>query len=424
MEKKIEKNGSQVVITFTTSGDEWKNAQNKEFNKLSAKLKVDGFRQGHVPASIAKARINPAEVLHEALFTLVNKEYSNVINEEKLTVIAEPKLNVTKVSPDELECTVTVALPPVVTLGEYKGIKVAKETVEVTDEDIKNEINKELNNHATLMVKEEAAENGDTVIIDFKGYIDDVPFDGGEAKAYELKLGSNSFVPGFEDQLVGIKAEEEKTISITFPENYVENLAGKEAKFVVKCHDVKKTVLPELDEEFVSELALEGITTVDQYKEKLTNDLKSRKEREAENKRLNEIVETIVNNASVDIADTLLEDEAKAMIDNIKKQVESNGLKFEDYLKINNIDETKLLADKKVEAEHNIKGMLVIDEICRQENIVVDSKALNEKYEELAKMYNMKVEDVKKALEPNKNDVLRNLRNELFTKFVLENNND
>ena len=424
MEKKIEKNGSQVVITFTTNGDEWKNAQNKEFNKLSAKLKVDGFRQGHVPASIAKARINPAEVLHEALFTLVNKEYSNVINEEKLTVIAEPKLNVTKVSPDELECTVTVALPPVVTLGEYKGIKVAKETVEVTDEDIKNEINKELNNHATLMVKEEAAENGDTVIIDFKGYIDDIPFDGGEAKAYELKLGSNSFVPGFEDQLVGIKAEEEKTISITFPENYVENLAGKEAKFVVKCHDVKKTVLPELDEEFVSELSLEGITTVDQYKEKLTNDLKSRKEREAENKRLNEIVETIVNNASVDIADTLLEDEAKAMIDNIKKQVESNGLKFEDYLKINNIDETRLLADKKVEAEHNIKGMLVIDEICRQENIVVDSKALNEKYEELAKMYNMKVEDVKKALEPNKNDVLRNLRNELFTKFVLENNND
>lgn len=424
MEKKIEKNGSQVVITFSTSGDEWKNAQNKEFNKLSAKLKVPGFRPGHVPSNIAKSRINPAEVMHEALFALVNKEYSACINEEKLTVIAEPKLNVTKISENELECTVTVALPPVVTLGEYKNIKVAKDNVEVTDQDVEAEINKELSNHATMMVKEGEAKLGDTVIIDFKGYIDDIPFDGGEAKAYELKLGSNSFVPGFEDQLVGIKAEEERTIEITFPENYVENLAGKKAKFDVKCHDVKETILPELNEEFVSELALENITTVEQYKQKISDDLKNKKSHEADNKRLNEIVETIVNNASVDIADTLLVDEAKAMIDNIKKQVESNGLKFEDYLKINNIDEEKLLADKKVEAEHNIKGMLVIDEICRKENIVVDSKALNEKYVELSKMYNMKVEDVKKALEPNKNEVLRNLRNELFTKFILENNKE
>lgn len=424
MEKKVEKNGSQVVISFVANGDEWKKAQDKEFNKLSAKLKVDGFRQGHVPASIAKARINPVEVLQDAMFTLVNKEYANVLNEEKLNVIAEPKLNVTKLSETELECTVTVALPPVVTLGDYKGIKVEKVIKEVTEEDVNDALNKELNNHATLNLKDGAAENGDTVTIDFKGYIDDIPFDGGEARGYDLKLGSNSFVPGFEDQLVGIKSEEERTIDIKFPENYVENLAGKDAKFVVKCHEVKQTVLPELNDEFINELDLEGIKTVEEYKEKIKNDLTEKANREADNARLNAIVDTIVDNATVDIADTLLADEANAMIDNIKKQVESNGLKFEDYLNINNINKDQLFADKKKEAEHNIKGMLVIDEICRKENIIVDSKALNDKYAELAKLYNMKVEDIKKALEPNKNEVLRNLRNELFTKFILENNKD
>lgn len=422
MENKIEKNGSQVVITFVCNGDEWKNAQTKQFNKLSAKLKVPGFRPGHIPASIAKQRINPAEVLNEALFAVVNKEYSKVLNDEKLTVIAEPKLSLKKIDENELECTVTVALPPVVTLGEYKNIHIERDVVEVTAEDLEKEIQKELNNHASLIVKEGEAVLGDTVIIDFKGYVDNVPFDGGEAKGYELKLGSNSFIPGFEDQLVGIKAGDKKEITVTFPTNYVEQLAGKEAKFEIKCFDVKETVLPELNDEFVSELEIKDVAIVDQYKEKLNNDIKSRKEKEADNRRLNKIIEQCVDNATVDIADTLLDDEAKAQIENIKKQVESNGLKFEDYLKINNVDQEKFFADKKQEAAHNIKGMLVIEEICRKENIVVDSKVLNEKYEELAKMYNMKVEDVRKALEPNQNEVLKNLKNELFTKFILANN--
>lgn len=422
MEKKIEKKASEVIMTFSTNGDEWKAAQQKEFNKLAAKLKVPGFRNGHVPAQIAKQRINPAEVLHEALYTLVNKTYSEVLKEEKLTVIAEPKLTVNKVSPEELECVVVVALPPVVTLGEYKGIKVEREEVKVTDEDVNAAVNDDLNKHATLFSKDGEAVLGDTVTIDFKGYIDDVPFEGGEAKGYDLKLGSNSFVPGFEDQLVGVKAEEEKTILIKFPENYVESLAGKDAKFVVKCHEVKETVLPELNDEFVDELEIKDVKTVDEYKAHVQKRLLADKERAANNNRLNKIVEIIVDNAHVEIADSLLDDEAKAQIDSIKKQVEQNGLKFEDYLKINNVDLEKLTADKKVEAAKNIKGMLVIQEICNKENIIVDSKALNEKYEELAKMYNMKIEDVKKALEPNKDDVLRNLKNELFTKFVLANN--
>ena len=422
MEKIIDKKASEVIITFKTSGEEWNSAQMKEFNKLRAKLKVPGFRPGHVPDGLAKQKINPAEVIHEAMFALVNKAYAEVLESEKLMVIAEPKLTVNNVSKTELECVVTVALPPVVTLGEYKGIKVEKEAVSVTEEDIKAEIEKQLSSHATLMVKEDAAKLGDTVIIDFKGFVDDVPFDGGEAKAYELKLGSNSFIPGFEDQLVGITAGESRSINVQFPENYVEQLAGKAARFDIKCHDVKETVLPELNDEFVEELELADIKTVDAYKAKLEKDILARKEAASNNKRLDTIVAKIIDNATVEIADTLVEDEAKAQVENVRKQVESNGLKFEDYLKINNTDLEKFTADRKAEAANNIKGMLVIEQICRQEKIEVDAKALNDKYEELAAMYNMKVEDVRKALEPNKNEVLRNLKNELFTKFILANN--
>ncbi len=422
MEKKIERNGTQVVITFIANGEEWKKAQNKEFNKLSAKLNVPGFRKGHVPTQIAKQRINPAEILNDALFTCVNKEYSNVLKEESLAPIVEPKLSLTKISEEEMECNVTIALQPTVTLGEYKGIHIDLEEVKVTDEDLENEIKNELTKQASLVLKETPAEIGDTVIIDFKGYVDNIPFDGGEAKGYELKLGSNSFIPGFEDQLVGIKAEEEKEISVTFPENYVESLAGKNATFSIKCHEVKQTVLPELNEEFISELGLENITTVEQYKEKLNADILSRKQKEAETKKYNKIVETIIDKSTVDIADLLLENEANAQIENIKKQVESNGLKFEDYLKVNNIDAETFRSNKKEEAAHNIKGMLVIEEICNIEKLIVDSKVLNEKYEELAKMYNMKIEDVRKALEPNRNQLLNNLKNELFHKFIVENN--
>ena len=215
---------------------------------------------------IPSTSVTPASTVPTAEeFQKTAENDAKTIQDEKLTVIAEPKLNVTKIDANELECTVTVALPPVVTLGEYKGIHIEKKPVEVTEQDVETEINKQLNNHATLLVKEDAASLNDTVIIDFKGYIDDIPFDGGEAKGYELKLGSNAFIPGFEDQLIGIKADEEREITVTFPTNYVENLAGKEAKFVVKCHEVKQTSLPTLGDEFVKELELENIETVDQY---------------------------------------------------------------------------------------------------------------------------------------------------------------
>lgn len=423
MERKIDKKENQdVVITFTANEAEWKAAQDKEFKKLAKKIKVPGFREGHVPEAMAKSKINPAEVMHEAMFALVNKEFQETVKAENLIVFSEPKLEVEKVTETELVANVTFALPPKVELGEYKGIHVEKGKVEVKDEDINAFIENLRNQHATLVVKEDAAALNDTVNIDFKGYVDGVAFDGGEAKGYELKLGSHSFVPGFEEALVGIKSGENKSINVKFPENYVEHLAGKDAEFRITCNEVKTSVLPEVGQELVDELDIKDVTDVESLNKHALDSLTKQKQQEVDNAHLDAIIRQIIDNSNVALSDVLVTDEAKHAIEQIKKQVTDAGLTYEDYLKINNIDESKLLEDKKKEAADNIKAMLVIETICNKENIQVDEKALEAEYQRLAELYNMKLEDVKKALEPNLDQWSKNLKNKLFTDFVLANN--
>ena len=423
MEIKVNLSENQSAeLVISCSGEEWKKAQNKEFNKRRANLEVKGFRKGNVPADMANRYINRAEVINDALIELVNKAYGEAVEEHKLQVFSEPKLDVKKVSEEEFEVTVSFALPPKVTLGEYKGIKATKGEVKVTDKEIEAHIDSLRNQHATMNVKEGEAAVNDTVIIDFKGYVDDVAFDGGEAKGYELKLGSNSFVPGFEDQLVGIKANEDRVVNIKFPENYVADLKGKDARFEVHCSDVKETVLPEINEEFFEELHIEGVNSVETLNDHARKTLVERKTREVENEYLNTIINKIIDNATVAVGDTLIEAEANAQIDSMKKQVESNGLKFDDFLSINNQTMEQLVEMKKEEAARNIKAMLVIEEICRAENIFVTKEVLDAKFEEIAKQYNMSKEDVEKALGNNIEQFARNLRNSLFNEFILKNN--
>ena len=423
MEKKINViENQQVEIVITCSGEEWKKAQKKEVAKREANLTVKGFRKGHVPSNIAQKYINMAEVINDVLLELVNKGYAEAVNEGKYQVFSEPKLGVNKVNADEFEATVTFALPPHVELGAYKGLKAAKQNVTVTEDDVNNHIEELRSQNATMNVKDGEAKLGDTVIIDFKGFINDSPFDGGEAKGHELKLGSNSFVPGFEDQLVGIKADESRSINITFPENYVEELKGKEDRFDVVCHDVKETVLPEINEEFFEELNIADVKDLEALKAHSRKVIEERKIRENDNAYLNELYNTIIANSNVVIADQLVEAEANAQIEDMKKQVESKGLTFKDYLSINGITEEKLLEDKKVEARVNLKGMLVIEEIARVENIVVTKEILDAKFEELANQYGMKKEDVENALANNVQAFARNLRNSMINEFILKNN--
>lgn len=423
MEKNIQVLDSQeVVMTFAYTAEEWQKAQDKEYKKLAGNLSIKGFRKGHVPADMAKKYINPNDVVNDAINSLVNAAYREAMDEGKYMIVTQPVLSVTKLDKDGMTAEVKFALPPVVNLGEYKGLDVKAKAVRVTKEDVKDYIDNLRNEHATMNVKEEAASLGDTVIIDFKGYIDDSPFDGGEAKAYELKLGSNSFVPGFEDQLVGIKANENRTIEVTFPENYVANLASKKARFEIHCSDVKETVLPEVDADFIAELNFKDVKDEKDLEAYAKNVIRERKTNEAKNDRINEIVTKVIETSEVKIGTAIIEDEAKASIERIKQQVESNGLNMKDYLAINKMTEAKLLDQQKEEALKNLKAYLVIEEICRKENIVADDKALDEYYQSLSAQYNIPFETVKEQLGANVDAVKRNLRSTLFNKFIEEAN--
>ena len=422
MEKKIEKNELDIVVTVNVNGDEWKKAQNKEFNKRASKVVIKGFRPGKAPAHLIKASINQGDVINDAIFTVVNKAYQEALDENKFYVFTQPKLNVTKVNADELEATVSFCLPPEITLGEYKKLGIAKEEAVVTDDDVNAYLENLRKEHAVMQVKEDAAALGDSVVIDFKGYINDEAFEGGEAKGYELELGSNMFIPGFEDQLVGIKAGEARTVNVKFPENYVEELKGKDARFEVTCSDVKVKILPELNDEFAEELELTEVTTLDQLKEYGKKQLRSQKEQQVANKQIEDIVNKAVDNASVKLPTAIVEEEAAAMLAQMKKQIEDAGLKYEDYIAINKLDEATLQAQRLDEARKNLKSMLVVEKIIALEKLEVTPEMVDAKYAELASQYGMKVEDVKKALEPNKAQFEKQIRNSLFTEFMLANN--
>ena len=422
MEKKIEKNELDIVVTVTVNGDEWKKAQNKEFNKRASKVVIKGFRPGKAPAHLIKASINQGDVINDAIFTVVNKAYQEALDENKFYVFTQPKLNVTKVNADELEATVSFCLPPEITLGEYKKLGIAKEEAVVTDDDVNAYLENLRKEHAVMQVKEDAAALGDSVVIDFKGYINDEAVEGGEAKGYELEVGSNMFIPGFEDQLVGIKAGEARTVNVKFPENYVEELKGKDARFEVTCSDVKVKILPELNDEFAEELELTDVTTLDQLKEYGKKQLLSQKEQQVANKQIEDIVNKAVDNASVKLPTAIVEEEAAAMLAQMKKQIEDAGLKYEDYIAINKLDEATLQAQRLDEARKNLKSMLVVEKIIALEKLEVTPEMVEAKYAELASQYGMKVEDVKKALEPNKAQFEKQIRNSLFTEFMLANN--
>ncbi|MDY2575441.1 MAG: trigger factor [Bacilli bacterium] len=423
MEKKVErKENLEVVVSIACNGDEWKKYTKKEFNKAASKVTVKGFRPGHVPADMVKARVNMAQVLNEALFNAVNDGFATTVNEEKLNVYTQPKLEVSKISEEGFEATVTFALAPEVTLGQYKELGIKAKAVRVLEKDVKAYIDNLKAQHAVMQVKDGEAKLGDYVIIDFVGYVDGAPFEGGDAKGYELELGSNSFIPGFEDALVGIKAGEKRSIDLTFPENYVEKLKGKPATFDVTCSDVKEKVTPKLTKEFIEELGLEGVTDEETLKAYCKEQISKRKEQENKNAQLDEIISTAINNATVVVPNAIVEEEANAMLDQMLKQMKENGLTYQDYVSINGGDEKALEEQRKAEALKNIKASLVVNKIMLSEGLGVTQQMLDAQYQSIADQYKMTLEDVKKALEPNKNEFLRQLSNKVFTEFMLAHN--
>ena len=423
MQKEVTKlENSQTNITLSFSGEEWANAQKKAFNKLANNVEVQGFRKGHAPENLVRQKINQAQVLNDAIDVVLQPAYEQVLTEEKLVPFVHPEVEVTKISESELEVIIKITTAPEVTLGSYKGLKVAREAVEVTKEEIDAEIARLCANNAELIVKDTEAKLGDTTVIDFKGFVDGKEFDGGSAENFALELGSNQFVPGFEEQLVGTKAGESKDVVVTFPTQYVPELAGKEATFKVTVNEVKEKKVPELNEDLVAELNYEGVKTVEDLTNKVSADVKTKKENQAKNAQIEEILKQIRESSTISIGEKIIEKEVESMKENFKKQVEQNGLTIDQYYQITGQKEEDTVKSMRAQAELNLKNFLVISEISKLENIKVEQKELDAEYQKIADQYGMDVAKVKEILGPQSQQLASDIHQRKIIDFLLANN--
>ena len=411
MERKITKlEHSHVQVDVVVDEKTWKGAQDKAFNKLAENVTVDGFRKGKAPKNLVKDKIDPMKVMDEAINALLPKIYEEILTEDKIRPFARPAVDVTKVSDTELEVKFILVTAPEVKLGAYKGLEIGKKAVKVTKKDIEEALEGTLKENASLVLKEGEAAMGDIVVMDFAGRINGELFDGGSAQNHELELGSHQFIPGFEEQLVGHKAGETVNVDVTFPENYTEELKGKPATFECKIHEVKEKKLPELNDEFVKELKVEGIETVEAFRARKEEDLKKQKEVEARREYMSKLIAEIVKNSQIDLADEIVENQTESRKEDMIKRIEQSGLQLEQYLQILGQTEETFTAQIREQALKETQEYVVLEEIAKVEKVEITDADLEFEYAKIAEQYKMKVEDVKKALAPQLGEFKNNLK--------------
>lgn len=424
MERKVNKlEHGHVEVLVTVDEKTWKDAQDKAFNKLAENVQIDGFRKGKAPKNLIKSKIDPMKVLDEAINALLPKMYQEIIEKDGVRPYARPRVDVTKVSDTELEVKFMLAVAPEVKLGKYKGLEIGKTTAKVTKKDVEEALEGSLKDNASLVAKEGAAELGDTVVMDFVGKIGGEVFDGGSANNHELELGSHQFIPGFEEQLVGHKAGEKVLVNVKFPENYTEELKGKDATFDCTIHEVKTKKLPELNDAFVKELKIEGVETVEAFRARKEEDLKKQKEMEARRDYMSKLVAAIVKDSKFDIAEEIIENQVESRREDVVKRIEQSGLKLDQYLQILGQTEEQFTAQLREQATKETSEFLVLEEIGRAEKIEIGDADLEFEYARLAEQYKMKIEDVKKALANNLEEFRQNLKMQRIDDLLFNENN-
>jgi len=394
------KEGNQGVLTFEVDAESFNKALDQAFKKVVKQVNIPGFRKGKVPRMIFEQRFGVESLYQDAIDFLLPEAYSKAIDETGIEPVDQPNIDIEKIERgSNLVFTAEVTVKPEVKLGEYKGLKVPAQDVEVTDEDVNHQLGHMQERFAELAVKEEGAiESGDTAVIDFEGFLDGAPFEGGKGENYSLEIGSNSFIPGFEEQLIGLKAGEEKEIEVTFPEDYhAEELKGKPATFKVKVHEVKVKQLPELDDEFAKDVD-EEVETLDQLKEKIKNQLKEQKESAALNNKRDAVVEQAAENAEMDIPDAMIEREIDRMIREVEQQMASQGITMDMYYQFSGTDEQGLREQLKDNAEKRVRGNLTLEAIANAENIEVTDEEVEKDMQETADNFKMPFEQVKQLI--------------------------
>lgn len=392
---------SEGVLEVVVDGEAWENAQKKAFNDFKKNVSIKGFRTGKVPEALLKKQISKEAIYDRAVEGVANEALVEAIKEHNLELVARPTLDYKDASDESVTLVINCVVSPEVTLGEYKGLDIHKDEVNVTDEDVEAELSKVQDRFADWVLREEGqpAEDGDQVTIDFVGKKGGEPFEGGSGENYPLELGSNTFIPGFEEQLVGVKTDDVKDVTVTFPEDYqAADLAGKEAVFTVTVHDIKYKDRPEVNDELIAQLKRDGVETVEKFKEVTKEDLTKERERAADEKFTNDLMEAISDNATVEIPAVMIENEVDNLYRDFTNRMQQSGFTAEQYFAATGQTEADLKATMRPDAQRRVKGSLVLDAVIKAENIEISDEDVEKEYTEMSTLYNMDVEQIKKLL--------------------------
>ena len=384
--EETKKNIHEVVIKI--DGEAWKNALDKAFKVKSKDAKVDGFRKGKVPRDIYEKHFGKESLWLEAADTVLQDAYTKAMEESKLVPVVQPDVSLKNLSDELVEFTFKIITKPEVNVKKYKGLKVAKEEVKVTKEEIEHELSHVLEKYTELVTKEGKVENGDIAVIDFEGFKDGVAFDGGKGENYSLEIGSHTFIPGFEEQVIGMSTGEEKDINVTFPEDYgVKDLKGAPVVFKVKVNEVKTKEARELDEDFFEDLGLEGVDSKEKLEAEIEKSIKAQKEMDIENKYIDAILEEVSKNVEVDIPEEMVNEEIDRLKNRFEEQMRMQGISLDLYYQFTKSTEEDLKNQLEKEAYSNVLYRLMLEEIMTLEKIEVTEEEAEKEADELAKKY-------------------------------------
>ena len=424
MSVQVEKlENSMAKLTIEASADELEKALQNAYLKNKNKISIPGFRKGKVPRQMIEKMYGPAIFYEDAANEIIPEAYEKAVEECGEDIVSSPEIDVTQIEKGKpFIFTALVALKPEIKLGKYKGVKVDKADVTVTDEEVDAEINKERENNArNIEVTDRAVKDGDMTVLDFEGFVDGVAFDGGKGENYPLTLGSGAFIPGFEEQLVGAEIGKEVEVNVTFPEDYqAEELKGKAATFKCTVKEIKEKELPELDDEFASEVS--EFETLAEYKADVKTKLTEKKEKEAKDAKEAAVIEAIVNDSEMEIPEAMLKTQQKQMVDEFAQRIQMQGLSIDQYFQFTGTTYDKMIEQVKPQAEKRIKSRLVLEAVVKAENIAASDEDYEEELKTMAEAYQMEVDKVKELL-PEKSvaQIKEDIAVRKAAEFVVEN---
>ncbi len=419
--EKLEKN--MAKLTIEVSAEDLEKAIEKVYQKQKKQISIPGFRKGKVPRMMVEKMYGKEVFYEDAANDLIPEAYDKAVDECKEDIVSSPKIEVTQIEGGKpFIFTATVALKPEVKLGEYKGVKIEKIDREVTEEDVMAEINRERDNNArNITVEDRPVKDGDMTVLDFEGFVDGVAFEGGKGEDYPLTIGSGAFIPGFEEQLVGAEIGNEVEVKVTFPEDYqAEELQGKEAVFKCTVKEIREKEIPELDDEFASEVS--EFDTLAEYKEDVRKNLTEKKEKDAEAARENEAVQAAVEASEIEIPEAMLETQQRQMVDEFAQRITMQGMSMEQYMQFTGATYEKMIEQVKPQAEERIRARLVLEAIVKAENIAATDEEFEEELKTMAEVYQMEIDKVKELMgEREKKNIMQDLAVRKAAEFVAKN---